>query len=340
MQQQMSECALVALEVSIPTPGRKASKADFKKAAPDLPPEAISTMGAFRIFNPKAIAPLYNLKREAERAIAKVGIRFGKMGRVIAPDDIEAVEAELNDIRDRFFAKKAEIMADFARQQEAWIEQFPEWEDILRKKMGSPDEIGDKIGFRYQMMKIQPAGTGDADTEETITGLSGQLLEEIHQDASELMENSFIGRERVTRKALRPIKEMREKVNRLIFISPKAMILRDTIDRVLNACPPPSEGRLTEEQTDRIRSALHLIADKSALTTHIERVFEARRNGTVSVEDEEDSDEAPSPDDEPVFSGESADPVEEADSVEITEEADDTAAPNPPEPERPAVPIF
>lgn len=269
-------CALAALEVSIPTPGRKAKKEDLKKAADNLPPEAIATMGVFRIFDPKTVAPLYAIKREAERMIEKIGVRFGRMGRVIArdPEKIQILTNDLEALQTKFYGLRTHIMNDFQNQQDAWIRQFPEWESVLRKKAGALVDL--RMEFRFHLLEIQPAGPG-GNTEELVQGLSGQLTWEIHQEALSILENSFLGRETVTQKAINPIRTMRDKVDGLTFVSPRAYILLEIIDHMLEKTP--QTGRLLPRETDAVRATLHLLGDHAMLNDHIERIFQHRKAG-------------------------------------------------------------
>lgn len=337
----LKECALVALEVHIPTPGRRATKDDLAKAAPELPPEALSTMGVFRIFDPKTIAPLLNIKREGERAIEKVGVKFGRMGRVIPLATLDGIAAELTEIQTRFASARQEVLASFGEDQEVWVRQFPEWEHVLRKKSGNVLDLGAGMDFRFHVLKVQPATDG-GDTDTLVQGLLGQLVVEIQAEAKALLGKSFLGREKVAQKAINPIRAMRQKVDGLVFVSPKAQILLDQLDGVLQRIP--DKGFLTEQQTDRVRAELHLLSDRKMLLDHIDKVFEARKQaaaGHLPVQ-EPDEDAAAPP---VVFDDETPEP--DTDLVELpepdtapVEPADAPTVPAAPSPARPRMTIF
>ncbi|WP_019584437.1 DUF3150 domain-containing protein [Thioalkalivibrio sp. ALE16] len=280
----INECALVALEISIPTPGRKATKRDLQKAAPNLPPDQIATMGVFRAFEPKLTNKVMAKKREAERLLESVGVKFGRMGRLIPPDEIEHIEKELDRIGIEFRHEKSEMLANHQATKDAWPKKFPDWAEVLEQKSVSPIYLEQHTQFRYHLMQVVPAG-GGGNTHETIAGLSGQLIREVVSSCKEVLEESFIGREQVGQKALNPVRAIRKKVAGLAFVSAEASVARDYLDSVLSTMP--DRGKLTTAQTQQMRSALHTFADPEKLNREIE--WRMTHKG-VQEPDEDESD--------------------------------------------------
>jgi hypothetical protein len=75
--------------------------------------------------------------------------------------------------------------------------------------------------------------------------LFGQLCREVRTAARAAFEQSYVGKSSVTRKALRPILAMREKLSGLVFLDPQVGAMIATIDTTLDELPRsgPIEGR-------------------------------------------------------------------------------------------------
>ncbi|ADC73358.1 hypothetical protein TK90_2874 (plasmid) [Thioalkalivibrio sp. K90mix] len=327
--EKLNECALIALEVSIPTPGRKATKKDLQRAAPDLPPDQIATMGVFRAFDPKLTNGLQAVKREAERLLSEVGVKFGRMGRVVPPEELERIEKEMEKLRTKFSQKEADMLAAHDAQNAEWINKYPDWAPVLEKKAVSQSELKRKTEFRYHVMHVMPAGSG-GDTHKAIAGLSGQLIREVVSDCREILDKSFLGRETVPQKALNGIRTIRRKIAGLAFVAPQATAVRDFLDATLNTMP--ESGSLSTGQTHAMRSTLHTLADPEALNREIEV-----RTGSVGFDGGESEDEQALQSDEHELVMEASiddDETGEAGDVVIKESPASRPAPSSPTPRR------
>ena len=70
-----------------------------------------------------------------------------------------------------------------------------------------------------------------------LSGLSGQILSEISQQARETLEASFQGKTSVTRRALSPLKAMRDKLDGLSFVDSSFRAVVRDLDRRLATIP-------------------------------------------------------------------------------------------------------
>jgi hypothetical protein len=98
-----------------------------------------------------------------------------------------------------------------------------------------------------------------------LSGLSGQILSEISQQARETLEASFQGKTSVTRRALSPLKAMRDKLDGLSFVDSSFRAVVRDLDRRLATIPvrsPISGGVL-----DGLRQFLCLAAQPHGLQT-------------------------------------------------------------------------
>ena len=67
--------------------------------------------------------------------------------------------------------------------------------------------------------------------------ISEQLFYEISVDANQLIEQSLLGKDQVTRSALRPIRRMRDKLDGLGFLDYRVAPVVSTIDTLLGRIP-------------------------------------------------------------------------------------------------------
>jgi hypothetical protein len=67
--------------------------------------------------------------------------------------------------------------------------------------------------------------------------LSDQLFKEIAQDAKELIDRSFVGKDTVTARVLNAFRRMRDKLNSLGFLDYRCFAIVDEIDKILGSMP-------------------------------------------------------------------------------------------------------
>ena len=102
--------------------------------------------------------------------------------------------------------------------------------------------------------------------ESKIGSLSEQMFYEIAVDANQFIEQSLIGKDQVTRNALRPIKRMRDKLDGLGFLDYRVAPVVSTIDDLLTRIPDRGaiEGPILQE----ILATAMLLADPDKTRRH------------------------------------------------------------------------
>lgn len=236
------------LDITIPLGSKKLRPEDLANNGIDiskLPPAALSTLGSKRFISPKELAPFMAIKRAAERQLGSYGSRFLR-GFAVPEDRAEDLNNELLALKKQFEDKKEEFINGYEEAIEAWITQNPpEWEGMIRSAVDSPAKVSRTLVFGYAPVKISSPkqleaadGTaGNTGLEEQASGLFGQLCHEVRMAAENAYKESFVSRLSVSRKALRPIAAIREKLSGLSFLDHSIIDAIQSIDETLNKLP-------------------------------------------------------------------------------------------------------
>lgn len=209
-----------------------------------LPPGTLASLGSKRIIGLEAIAPFAALKREAEKLCLAQGVRF--LGGYAVP--IEAAEAlaeKLTELRLRFESAREELLLTYDTEVHRWVrENPPQWAPVIRAAIEPATSVHRALQFNFAPMAVSsPAGMPE-ELDQQAAGLFGQLCHEVRVAAKNAFESSYVGRSSVTRKALRPIAAIRQKLAGLCFLDPEIVDTLAAIDDTLARLPKtgPIEG--------------------------------------------------------------------------------------------------
>lgn len=205
-----------------------------------LPPGTLASLGTKRIIAPEALNPFSALKREAERICLAKGARF-LGGFAIPKENADQLVEELKEIKQRFQETKESLLSDYDKEIDKWIaENPPEWAAVIRAAIEPASIIDQAMHFNFAPVVVgSPEGMEDANEglDEETDGLLGQLYHEVRMQAKTAFEASFVGRKEITRKAIRPILSMREKLMGLSFLAPEIAETIQAIDQVIDKVP-------------------------------------------------------------------------------------------------------
>ena len=238
----LDQMILVVLNISL-WQGRKALHlGDLALNGVDvdkLPPGTLATLGSKRIISPEAVKIFAALKREAERFCLQNGVRFGGGGYAIPREKVDELNQELKRIKGEFEVAKSTFLSVYDEEVEKWIDSNPpEWSPIIRAAVESPGHIQKTITFNYAALDVSaPADVGDNGLDEEVDSLYGQLCHEVRVAARQAYEGSFVGKQEVTRKALRPIRSIRDKLAGLLFLDQSIVETIQVIDDTLEKLP-------------------------------------------------------------------------------------------------------
>lgn len=251
--------------------GLKKLRPEDLKVQGKLPPAEVASLGSKKIISREDLRPFHALKKEAERLLESKGIRF-LGGRAISAKDRAAVVGELKRIQQEFEEKRREFLDTYDDRVEHWISSHPEWEDVLRRAIAPKARVAGAISFGFDVFRIQPvvesdgqsASSGDLAQPESTLG--GRLLKEVAAEANRAWDESFVGRMEITRRALRPIKSLREKLESLSFLQPGVHKVISEIDQVLGDLP--KSGKISGTPLAAIRGLMALLCDSERMLAH------------------------------------------------------------------------
>ena len=209
-----------------------------------LPPGTLATLGSKRIISPDALKVFISLKRMAMKLCLQNGVRFGGDGYAVPRGKVGALIQELKRLQANFETSKADFLSVYEDEVEKWIAvNPPEWAPIIRAAVDSPSRVKKVLSFNFSAFDVKvPTDIFESGLDEEVNSLYGQLCHEVRVVARQTFENSFVGKQEITRKALRPIKTIREKLVGLLFLDPSIaetiQVIDDTLARL------PEEGAI------------------------------------------------------------------------------------------------
>lgn len=238
----LDQMNLVVLNISL-YQGRKAiKKADLALTGIDvgkLPPGSLATLGSKRVISPKALRIFSRLRRSARKLCLHNGVRFGGCGYAIPRERIEALSTELKKMKDEFETAKTDFLAVYQEEVEKWVtENPPEWAQMIRGAIDSAFHIDKVISFNYAAFEARPPeDVTDNGLDEEVNSLYGQMCHEVRVAARRAYDTSYVGKQEISQKALRPINTIRAKLFGLLFLDPSIVEMIQAIDDTLAKLP-------------------------------------------------------------------------------------------------------
>ncbi|PKD39595.1 DUF3150 domain-containing protein [Methylomonas sp. Kb3] len=286
----LDQVVLIKVDATIYGARKKLNKEDLVLAdGSKLPPEDLASLGSKRLLDPDRLSVFNRLKKEAERICLRVGTRF--LGGFIVPVSAAAqVTVELDRIARDFALARAEFLDGYDAAVQDWMVKHPEFAGIIEKAIDSVALVATRLAFDYlvvsvalpEQMPIQEVER----LESKIGSLSEQMFHEIAVDANLLVEQSLLGKEQVTRNALRPIKRIRDKLDGLSFLDHRVAPLVATIDDLLGKIP--NRGSIEGSLLQEILATAMLLADPDKTRRHGEGLLAAQ---ALTLETDVDAEE-------------------------------------------------
>mgnify|MGYP001827910756 CR=1 FL=1 len=243
--------------------GRKKLTAEDLALGDEVPPEDLVSLGSKRICDPERIRVFHRLKKQAERVCLTGGTRF--LGGFAIPEDrAEAVAAELDALGERFRTERSAFVAGYVDAIEDWIAQHPRWQAALRRAVEPAATVESRLAFGYQLFRVVPAESAGNLAEE-VGSLGDTLFGEVARMAREL-DQSFIGKQALSQRALSTFRRIREKLACLAFVDYRVQPVLDSLDEWLARVPAkgPVEGTLFSEGF----GLMLLVSDPGRMSDH------------------------------------------------------------------------
>jgi hypothetical protein len=220
-------------------------------------------LGSKRVCDPEAVRVFQGVKHQAERVCLQGGMRF--LGGFAIPEErAESVATALDHIGEAFAQARATFVAGYGEAIAAWIGQHPAWEAAIRRAVEPASRVEPRLGFGYQLYRVAPVEQS-GNLEEEVSGLGDTLFAEIAQMARTL-DQSFIGKAALARRALSTFRRIREKLGCLAFVDYRVEPVSASLDDWLARLPATgavSGGLFTEGF-----GLMRLVSDPQLMSAH------------------------------------------------------------------------
>ncbi|WP_200249808.1 DUF3150 domain-containing protein [Thiococcus pfennigii] len=243
--------------------GRKKLTAEDLSLGAAVPPEDLVSLGSKRVCDPEAIQVFHRLRRQAERVCLTGGMRF--LGGYAIPEErTEPVAAQLDALGETFAQARATFVAGYGQAIEDWIALHPQWERAIRQAIDPASVVESRLGFGYQLYRIAPAERAGNLTEQ-VAGLGETLFGEVAQMARAL-EESFLGKDSLSQRALSTFRRIREKLGCLAFVDYRVLpVLASLEDWLLRT---PASGPVTGALFNEGFGLMRLVGDPQKMSDH------------------------------------------------------------------------
>lgn len=236
MEPLLSRLVLIALQVKLWSGRRKLSTDDLGLAGGSLPPEVVASLGSKRVCDPASIRVFANMKSGAERLLDQHGLRFLSGYLVPEPAALPLMQA-LQQYRDRFAEERQSFMGRYDAMIHDWVAAHPAWAEVIRRGVVPADRVERQLHFSVEAYRISSVDGISSDLLRDVGQLEQTLQAEVVTVCRQVLQDSLQGRDRISRRALRPLQMITHKLEGLAFLSDAVMQLHGRISSFLAGLP-------------------------------------------------------------------------------------------------------
>ena len=262
-----------------------------------LPPESLASLGSKRIADPKALLVFTRLKREAERICLQVGSRF-LGGFAIPENELPSIQVQLERIAQEFEKAKSSYISRYDEMIEDWVLRHPDFAAAIRSAVEPVEVVRKQLNFDYVIFRLKGPEGDREHLGHRVGSLSSQLFEEIALVARQFAQGSLIGKDRVTRKALSPLRKMRKKLDGLAFLDHRVTPVVETLTDLIQRAP--RSGDISGTFLKEVLATTLLLSDPESIRKHGEGLLNP---GEPMLPDAEENGLFSEPEHDPVMDG-------------------------------------
>lgn len=301
----LDQIDVVKLDINLWTSSKKLRPEDLVLAdGSKLPPEDLAYLGTKKTIDPDKLKEFNRIKKEAERICLQSGTRF--IGGFANPRaEIPRITQELDELSKTFYEARDQLLATYHEDTEDWIARHAEFGDAIRRAIEPVESVASKLRFDYVVFRVTvpqadttlPDATPAAvdSLHRRTNSMSDQLFHEIAQEASQLIDRSFVGKDTVTSRSLNAFRRMRDKLDSLGFLDHRCMPVVDKIDSVLDALP--KQGPYNGVAFNSLFTLGLLLSDPDKIKRHGSGLLQMESisisDAPATIEDDEELDSDP-----------------------------------------------
>ncbi len=275
----------------------------------NLPPDDVASLGSKKICDPEAIRIFKTIDDRMERACLAVGTRF-LTGFAIPNGKLPALTEKLDRFVAEFNAAKQAFLAGYDSLVETWIAKHPEFDKQLRNSILTSKDVEHRLfcGYTPFMVGHTTDSKGAAALDDGVGGLADQLYREVAKEAETAFEKMLGSQGSVSRRSVRPLQRLHDKLDGLAFldggINHLTGAISAAISRLQNGSGPLGNAEIVD--TLAIVSVLSSVERMKAVTKGMMQVGEyapvtapaAASGETDVVEDASEEPDGASPTDD------------------------------------------
>ncbi|MBS3963765.1 MAG: DUF3150 domain-containing protein [Methylomonas sp.] len=293
----LEQVDVVKLDINLWTSSKKLRPEDLVLAdGSKLPPEDLAYLGTKKTVDPDKIKEFSRIKKEAERICLQSGTRF--LGGFANPRaEIPRITQELDELSKTFYEARDQFLSTYDQDTEEWIARHAEFGDAIRRAIEPVSSVAAKLRFDYVVFRVtspEPVSVVPGEVSPAAVdslnrranSMSEQLFHEIAQEASQLIDRSFVGKDTVTGRSLNAFRRMRDKLDSLGFLDHRCMPVVDKIDTVLSAIP--KNGPYNGVAFNSLFSLGLLLSDPDKIKRHGSGLLQASLAPMADEIDEDD----------------------------------------------------
>ena len=251
----------------------------------DLPPADLASLGSKKLVSPDVLKVFGTIRSRVTTYLDRNAVRFCG-GWSFHEDYVQNVAAHLEQCRSDFEDARDSFLSQYDVALEEWKSAHQEWARMLERSPLSPEEVGKKFSFGYQMFRISPPNDEDASQglASEVENLGSTLFSEIAAEARAVWKRVFEGRIICTHKALSPVRSIREKLYANSYVEPglSAPLVR-LIDRTLAFVN--QKGSIEGVQLAALQGLVSMLSDPARMLEHARLVLEGRKTEEAVVGD-------------------------------------------------------
>ncbi len=267
---------VVAPTITIWSARKKMQPDDYGIDKQSLPPDELCSLGVKKLCPPEKLRIFATLKARATNMLARYGIPFIPGSWLIPVDVADKVREALEGIRDAFNQAKTEFLAEYDAICSEWLSRHPEYSDMLRESMASPEYVRSRLSFAWRAFALKM--TKHSNLQEEMQELGNNVFADIAREANAVQRDVFAGREAITHKALSPVRQLGEKLRGLSFVHPKVSAAYSLVQTCLEQMP--EKGNIEGTQLGMVMALITLLGNPVALEDCTDRMLA----GTGAVE--------------------------------------------------------
>ena len=256
VMQILNRMSVISVDCSIWSGSRRLKPEDLALGqGGQLPPDDVVSLGSKKLCNREVLKPFLRLREQACRVCAREGVRF-LGGYAVSDLLVDSISGELDQVQADFERQKQDFLAQYDQHIQDWVSTHPDFADAIRRAVPDVQKVGQRFGFDYTVYKVTEAPKPET-LNHQVNQLGNTLRDEISRDAQALFEQTFSGKQKVSRKAIRPILKLRDKLNGLAFVDQGIAPVVQRLDAGLMQLP--SQGSLEGEALTQLMERVLLL---------------------------------------------------------------------------------